>query len=435
MAYFFKYFSNSFLTKKALLRLLLILSLSFSMSKALAVDCDTLSGDAKKKCQDLEEKAKTYQKLYNLKVQQGATISKQIQLNNLEINKKNSDLKNAKNQAENLAQKVSDLETTIQEKLATLDHQKIVLSEIIRKQYENNLSDNLPLSILGDNSPSQVNDYLASYSDQIKSLLEMIRSTKKELENNQNDLESQRQVAETTKSDLQDALSDLSISQKQKQNLLSETQGDAEKYQQLLAEAEDQKLALFNFGSADNADSLIASVKNYSKPSSKYWSSAWYYSQRDSRWGNKRIGITKYLMKDYGCAITAVAMVFKSYGKSVTPSTVLQEADFTKNAFIVWPEDPDWASGLELNSSTSHGNISWSKIDSEIASGHPVIVYLKKTNGRGGHYVVIHHKDSKDYIVNDPYFGSNLYLSTSKNLVGKIGVDSGVTIDQMIIYK
>jgi len=88
-----------------------------------------------------------------------------------------------------------------------------------------------------------------------------------------------------------------------------------------------------------------------------------------------------------------------------------------------------------LVSSIGHGNINWSKINSEIAGGHPVIVYIKKTNGGGGHYVVVTGKDSKDYIVHDPYFGANLYLGTSKALVGKIGTDSKVIVDQMIIYE
>ena len=48
--------------------------------------------------------------------------------------------------------------------------------------------------------------------------------------------------------------------------------------------------------------------------------------------------------------------------------------------------------------------------------------------------MVVTGKDSKDYIVHDPYFGPNLYLGTSKALVGKIGVDSKVSVNQMIVY-
>ena len=110
-------------------------------------------------------------------------------------------------------------------------------------------------------------------------------------------------------------------------------------------------------------------------------------------------------------------------------------APYVKNGevdLIEWPES--WSPGITLASSISHGNINWSTINSQIAKGNPVIVHINKTNGAGGHYVVITGKDSKDYIVHDPYFGPNLYLGTSKSLMAKMGKDSGVTVDQMIIY-
>jgi len=137
-------------------------------------------------------------------------------------------------------------------------------------------------------------------------------------------------------------------------------------------------------------------------------------------------------MKDYGCAITCVSMVFRKNGSSTTPGKMAKEKIFYYD-LIKWPSS--WSPGISLASSISHGNVNWSTINSNISKGHPVIVFIKKTNGRGGHYVVITGKDDKDYIVHDPYFGANLYLGTSKSLVGKLGSDSGVKIDQMIIYK
>ena len=68
------------------------------------------------------------------------------------------------------------------------------------------------------------------------------------------------------------------------------------------------------------------------------------------------------------------------------------------------------------------------------SSDLPVIVFIKKTKGGGGHYVVIHNKDSKDYVVHDPYFGANLYLGTSKALMGAMSPASGTVLDQAIIY-
>ncbi|HLN19248.1 MAG TPA: C39 family peptidase, partial [Patescibacteria group bacterium] len=192
-----------------------------------------------------------------------------------------------------------------------------------------------------------------------------------------------------------------------------------------------QKKELFNFSEASNLGEVSASVSKYPKPSENLASTSWYFSQKDSRWGNKRIGNSNSLMKDYGCAVTSISMVFRKKGSSIDPGKMAGQKIFYYD-LIKWPAT--WSPGIALTSSVSHGNIRWSTVDSELKNDNPVIVYIKKTNGRGGHYVVISGKDSKDYIVHDPYFGSNLYLGTSKALVGKIGVDSGVKIDQMIIY-
>ncbi len=135
-------------------------------------------------------------------------------------------------------------------------------------------------------------------------------------------------------------------------------------------------------------------------------------------------------MADYGCAVTSLAMVFRKKGDSTDPGKLAKQKIFSFD-LIKWPAA--WSSGINLASSISHGNINWSTIDSQIKKGNPVIVYLSRNRG-GGHYIVITGKDSKDYIVHDPYFGPNLYLSTSKSLVGKLGTNSSVSVNQMIIY-
>jgi uncharacterized protein YvpB len=129
--------------------------------------------------------------------------------------------------------------------------------------------------------------------------------------------------------------------------------------------------------------------------------------------------------------VASVAMVFKKNEASIDPGKLAKQKIFD-DALINWPSS--WSPGIKLVQNTNHSGVSWSKIDSQINNGNPVIIYIKKTNGRGGHYVVITGKDSKDYIVHDPYFGPNIYLGTSRSLVGKIGADSGTKIDQMIIY-
>jgi hypothetical protein len=234
------------------------------------------------------------------------------------------------------------------------------------------------------------------------------------------------------KKELESKKYDLLSNEAKKQSLLTQTQGDENKYRDLLARVEQQKLELFNFDTAGNAADIIASVSSYPKTGSKYWAStSWYFSQRDSRWGNKTIGNSDSLMKSYGCAVASLSMVFKYYGASIDPGQMAKKSIFNYD-LIKWPAS--WSPSIDLASSIAHSGVNWSKVDSYIKNKQPVIVYIKKTNSRGGHYVVIHNKDSKDYIVHDPYFGANLYLGTSRALMGKMSPAGGTTVDQAIVY-
>ena len=179
---------------------------------------------------------------------------------------------------------------------------------------------------------------------------------------------------------------------------------------------------------------MLDSVKSYSQPDKKYWAStSWYFSQTDSRWADQKIGNSKSLMKDYGCAVTSVAMVLKNLGASISPGSLAKAKVFSGD-LINWPGS--WSPNIELASSIGHSNVNWTTIKSQIANDHPVIVHIKKATGGGGHYVVVTGYDpsKKDYVVHDPYFGANLYLGTSMSLIGKLGTNSSTSIDQMIIY-
>ena len=135
-------------------------------------------------------------------------------------------------------------------------------------------------------------------------------------------------------------------------------------------------------------------------------------------------------MKDYGCAVTALSMVFTYHDEDITPGKLSSQPIFYRD-LIVWPEN--WK-GLELSSSKAHGNVDWNTIKKEISKDRPVIVFVRARAG-AGHYVVIHGRDKNgEYVVHDPLFGPNLYLDTTEKLVGSI-YDSSTTIDQMLIYK
>lgn len=400
---------------------------------AFSSDCSQLSGNDKKECEDLEKKAQIYQDIIDLKNKQQNTLAAQMTSIDNEQAATKADLDKAQQEADTLSKQVESLERELADKNKEVDVQKKILSGLMQSYYEYDQQGLLGMVVLDEDMSSILNqsDYLEQSGIKVKALLSNLQQNRGVILRDYEELKQKKDDLDQKKTDLADKQEDLDATENQKQSLLAQTQGEEVKYQKLLDRVEKQKGELFNFSEASNLDEVKSSVSKYPSPKSNLASTSWYFRQDDSRWGNIKIGNSSSLMKDYGCAVTSVSMVFKEHGTSITPGKMAKQKIFYYD-LIKWPVS--WPPSIDLVSSISHGNVSWSKIDSEIKSGDPVIVYIRKTNGRGGHYVVVTGKDKKDYIVHDPYFGPNLYLSTSKSLVGKIGVDSKVTVDQMIIY-
>jgi peptidoglycan hydrolase CwlO-like protein len=397
-------------------------------------DCVDQCNADEEKCEKLNEQAKTAEKNLNLVNKTQDLLQDQLDYINRDYEVTQVDLQKISSDVSELERKISSLERDISEKEKVVRHQKAILSGLMQSYYEYDQQGLLEIMILDKSLAESLNqsDYIEQSGVKASEILDEVQKTETQLIEERESLEKDREKIVKLQEELEYKKNNLELSQNQKLSLLEKTQGEEEKYEKLLEKIEKQKLELFNFSDASNLGEVLDSVKNYPKPDSKFYAStSWYFSQRDSRWGSQRIGNSKSLMKDYGCAVASIAMVFKKQGASIDPGRMAKQKIFEYD-LIRWPGS--WSPSISLASSTGHGNISWSKIDSQIKNGNPVIVYIRKTNGRGGHYIVVTGKDSKDYIVHDPYFGANLYLGTSKSLVGKIGADSKTVTDQMIIY-
>lgn len=398
-----------------------------------AEDCSLLTGDDQKKCQDLEKKAQILQNIIDIKNAQQDTLAAQMASIDKDQAVTKAALDQAQKEADDLSKRVDSLERELADKNKEVDVQKKLLSGLMQSYYEYDQQGLLEVAVINEDISSILNqsDYLEQSGVKVKSLLSDLQANRDAIQKDYEDLKQNKDDLDQKKADLADKQDSLDASENLKQALLAQTQGEEAKYQKLLDHVEKQKGELFDFSEASNLDQIKSSVSAYPSPKSNLASTSWYFRQDDSRWGNTKIGNSKSLMSDYGCAVTAVAMVFRKNGANTDPGKMAKQKIFSFD-LINWPTS--WPPSIDLVSSISHGNISWSTIDKQIGKGNPVIVYIRKTNGRGGHYVVVTGKDKKDYIVHDPYFGPNLYLSTSKSLVGKIGVDSKVSVDQMIIY-
>ncbi len=400
-----------------------------------ASDCDDLSGDAKDSCEEYSAKIKAYLQIIELKQRQGATLTDQIEGLTAQIEKLQLEIDQTTKKIHDLEDQIQSLTQRIAEKSVLIDRQKKILSALMQVYYSDYSSDSTPLLLTSEESLAYFKSegWTSNISYRVSDLLDSVKTLRESLTQEHQSVSQKKTEVDALYKDLDERNNSLEASKKSKADLLLKTKSEEAKYQTEVAKLEAQKEELFDFSGASDLSEVLDSLKDYPTPDKDEWAStSWYFSQRDSRWGNKTIGNSRTLMKDYGCAVTAVSMVFRNHGSSTDPGKMAKEPIFSYD-LINWPGS--WSPDIDLISSVSHGNVSWSTIDSNLKKNNPVIVYIKKTNNQGGHYVVITGKDNKDYIVHDPYFGPNIYLGTSRSLIGKLGADSSTRIDQMIIYQ
>lgn len=442
------------INKKNLIFFLLIVStisfLSFqhkvlaedtSAAETVTSQCDLLEGESKEKCVLLEEKEAAYKKIIELKQKQQSSLDKQISLMQSEMTSLETEITENQEKISRIDSQLNDLAGRIQEKEKSISKQRKMLAGLIQVYYENTQKD--PFTSITKTALASAflasEDQMGQVSQKVNEMLSNIQALKNELEKEHNAVEENKNKVITLKNQLEDKTDELEDSKKRKTTLLAETQGEEAKYKKKLERVEQQKQDLLgdiNELYVSNSAEIEALKATLPTPEVKYRAAnSWYYSQKDPRWGDKTIGQSKSLLKDYGCALSSVAMVFTFHGKTVTPATMAKQPIYYWD-LISWPTE--W-NGVSLIKKTGHnyGGIDWDTVDKEIEKNNPVIVFVR-AKGRAGHYVVIHNKDKQGrYVVHDPYFGPNIFLDSTVKLLGKIyGTTPSIkSVDQIIVYQ
>ena len=391
--------------------------------------------DKQEKIEDLEQKAENYRQMIELNQNKAQTLGNQIKLMEGQISALERDVADIQQRIDATEQDIGSLSGQIETKKKDIEGQKIVLGQLLQAYYEND-QDTLAEMLLKNSSFSEFmnqTEYISQTGSKVDEVLNSITDAKNTLEGAKKQLEAKNEEQKEQRGNINQKKMALDGEQTSKEQLLTDTNGEEQKYQQLLARVEEQKQELLGdideLSQARSSD-LAAVEATLKKPKSGLASTSWYFNQRDKRWGNQSIGYSNTLMKSYGCAVTAVSMVFNYHGTDINPGTLAKQPIFSRD-LIVWPKS--WK-GTNLVSSTAHGNIDWDVVDQEIKNKNPVIVFVKSTRRGGGHYVVVHAKDKNgDYVVHDPYWGANIFLSSTRAYVGAL-YGSGTTVDQMIIY-
>ncbi len=395
---------------------------------------------------ELQERAAEYKSsIKDLRIQ-GQTLQNEIEVLDAESAQLELEIKMTQAETEKTVLEIDNLEIKIQKKEKEIKRQKEVLAILIRQINDYDQETVLEILLKNDQFSDFLNEleYIETMQGNVQETLEKLKEAKTELKNKKEEMENKKAELEKLKQELETQKEMLAIQKEAKERLLEETRGKEYKFQDLLSNIHQQKAQLLGDISSlrrDQETEIARLSALEQKPADSLASSSWYFSQQDPRWADKTIGFSNSSIRNYGCAVSCVAMVFKYYGINIDPGRLAKQRIFYRD-LISWPSQWRFLDRVPDVSHRPNGlsKADWRIIDKEINTGHPVIVFIR-ANGRGaGHYVVIHSKDSRGkYVVHDPIrwagvSGANIYLDSTRKYIGSV-YNTTTTVDQMIIYK
>jgi peptidoglycan hydrolase CwlO-like protein len=392
---------------------------------------------------NLENQAAEYQdRIKNLQIQE-QSLQNEIELFDAQVSQLEVEIKALQLQIEEKNLEIERLMEEIKRKEEEIAKQKLVLRNLIRQihDYDNETIFEILLKSEEISDFFNETEYIDSFSETMKDELDSFKSAKEELEQKKLAEQTAKEEFEKLSKEAQTKKDVLSAEKAAKEELLAATEGSEYQYQNLLSNVRAQRKTILgdiNNLMAQKQQEIARIAASANKPT-QMASTSWYYSQNDPRWKSDFIGVSNSTINDYGCALSSVAMVFRYHGIDIDPKTLARQPIFVRD-LISWPTKWRFLD-LKLNSFHKSGGLTaddWKRIDQEIAAGNPVIIFIRALGRNAGHYVVIHSKDSRGYIVHDPVMwngqsGANIYLDTTRKYLESI-YQTNTVVDQMIIY-
>jgi len=218
---------------------------------------------------------------------------------------------------------------------------------------------------------------------------------KNDYSNQKDILTDKKKQIESLKKQLEAYNSQLDQEKQSKKVLLAQTQGSEATYQSLLSQARAQLAALSSFARSRSGGGLVPHADR-----SDEWGK--YYNQRDSNWGNNKIGGSSETIADVGCLLTSYAMVSSHFGGGATPPDVAgNSSNFWFNTALFLKPGPA-ANG---HNADAVYNPSTDSLKDKLSSNHPVIAGLSYDGGPvADHWVVLRLAEGSTFRINDPLY-------------------------------
>lgn len=358
---------------------------------------------------DLSERIACLEKKISATKNQEKTLSSEINLLDEKISLTRSQINLTQQQLGRLTDDISSVSGKIgfiEDSLATTAN---VLANRIVKTYIAGRTDPMVYLLTAADFSDfwQRLEYLRLVQKHDRQLLLQMAATRKNYHDQKDLLEDKKKQIEKLSAQLKAYKITLDKQNREKQQLLTVTQGNEVMYTNLLAQAKAQLAAFQGFVSGQGGLTLIDADPGWPKD---------YYSQRDKRWGNVPIagyyppGAKIYSIGEAGCLASSVAMVRIHRGNNDTPLTIGTNSNYFFDALFQW----DGLRSLGFN--TPQRTTDKSVVDNLLNQGKWVIVgldYGPWTGGNPFHFVVITAKNGGDYNLYDPWRGPNISFNSN----------------------
>lgn len=377
------------------LKLLLVLtSLLFPLSigfvyAQVADDCQGMPAG--------QDKVNCYQRKVNDLHGQANTLSSQIAVMDNQIALTEARISSNEKQISDLTLDIDTANKKIDGLQQSLDNISQVLINRIKSTYEVGTIHPVQVLLSSDDATNFVQrlNYLKIAQEHDRKLILETTAAKNDYANQKNILEDKKKQIEALKKQQEEYSAQLDQEKKGKQTLLTQTQGSEATYQNLLSQARAQLAALSNFSASLFGGSLVPH-----QDLSDGWGR--YYNQRDSNWGNNRIGSSSETIAAVGCLLTSYSMVVTHFGGSVTPPDVAADSGNFWFSTALFLKPGPAANG---HSATAVNAPSLDQLRDALNSGKAVIAGLSYDGGPvADHWVVLRSIEGDSFRINDPLY-------------------------------